>query len=94
MVDESSLEERRGNPEHRSQDTAKSSHQLPMESRAKVEPHSGKDRVFTHFSKDPSCDICLKTQITRAFCRRRAGTVVPRAQNFGDLISADHKSSQ
>ena len=41
--------------------------------------------------KDPNCDICLKTKITRASCRRRAGTVVPRADNFGDLTTADHK---
>ena len=91
LVDESTSEKRRGNPEQRSQDTSSSSHELPMESKAKVEPDSGKDSVFTHFSKDPSCDICLKTQITRAFCRRRAGTVVPRAENFGDFITADHK---
>ena len=47
--------------------------------------------VYTHFPKDPNSDICLKTKITRASCRRRAGTVVPRAENFGDLITADHK---
>ena len=29
--------------------------------------------------------------MTRASCRRRAGTVVPKAGNFGDLITADHK---
>ena len=62
-----------------------------MESRAKVEPGSGKHSVNTHFPKDPNCDICLKTKITRAYCRRRAGTVVPRAEYFGDLITADHK---
>ena len=39
----------------------------------------------THFPKDPNCDICLKTKITRASCRKRAGTVVPRAAIFGDL---------
>ena len=32
----------------------------------------------------------LKTK-TRASCRRRAGTVVPRAQILGDLITADYK---
>ena len=62
-----------------------------MESRAKVEPGSGKHSVYTHFPKDPNCDICLKTKITRASCRRRAGTVVPRAENVGDLVTADHK---
>ena len=56
-----------------------------------MEPGSGKHSVQTHFPKDPNCDICLKTKITRASCRRRAGTVVPRAEKFGDLITADHK---
>ena len=31
------------------------------------------------------------TKITRASCRRRADAVIPRAQKFGDLITADHK---
>ena len=47
--------------------------------------------VYTHFPKNPNCDVCLKTIMTTASCRRRAGTVVPRAENFGDLITADHK---
>ena len=47
--------------------------------------------VCTHFPKDPNCEICLKTLITRASCRRRAGTVMPRAENFGDFITAEHK---
>ena len=33
----------------------------------------------------------LEDEITRASCRRRAGTVVPRAENFVDLMTADHK---
>ena len=32
-----------------------------------------------------------RTEITRAPCRRRKGEAVPRADNFGDLITADHK---
>ena len=52
---------------------------------------SGKHSVYTHFPKDSKCDICLKTKITRASCRRCAGTVVPRAEHLGDLITADHK---
>ena len=75
----------------RSADTSSSPHDSPMEPRAKVEPGSGKHSVFTHFPKDPNCEICLKTKITRASCRRRANAVVPRAENFGDLITADHK---
>ena len=91
VLDESVPAESRGNPSHGHRDTPSSSHVLPMESRAKVELGSGKHSVFTHFSKDPNCDICLKTNITRASCRRRAGTVVPRAEYFGGLITADHK---
>ena len=68
-----------------------SSHELPMESRAKVVRGSGKHSVHTHFPKDPNCDICLKTKTTRASCRRRAGTVVPRAEHFCDLITVGHK---
>ena len=43
------------------------------------------------FPKDRNCEICERTKITRAACRRRKGEAVPRADNFGDLITADHK---
>ena len=46
---------------------------------------------ITHFPKDRNCEICKRTKITRAPCRRRKGEAVPRADNFGDLITADHK---
>ena len=42
-------------------------------------------------TKDRNCEICKRTKITRAPCRRRKGEAVPRADNFGDLITADHK---
>ena len=32
-----------------------------------------------------------RTKITRAPCRRGNGEAVPRAEKFGDLITADHK---
>ena len=80
LIDESSPTEPRRNSAPKDRDTASSSHELPMESRAKVEPGSGKHSVHTHFPKDRNCDICLRTKITRASCRRRAGTVVPRAE--------------
>ena len=52
----------------------------------------GKDSVFERtFRKTPNCDVCLKTEITRASCRRRALAVMPRAENFVDLITEDHK---
>ena len=57
---------------------------------AKVAPKSRKHRICAHFP-DRNCDVCLRTKMTRAPCRRRTGTVVFRAENFGDLITADHK---
>ena len=71
--------------------SSSSSYELPMEKRAKVVPGSAKHSIFSHFPKDRNCDICLRTKITRASCRRRTGTVVPRAEHFGDLLTADHK---
>ena len=50
-----------------------------------------KHSVKTHFPGDRDCEICQRTKITRARCRRRIGRVVSRAENFGDLITADHK---
>ena len=38
-----------------------------------------------------NCEVCLRTNITRAPCRRRNGGAVPRAEKFGDLITGDHK---
>ena len=52
---------------------------------------SGKHSVYTQFPKDRNCEICQRTKIPRAPCRRRIGGAVPRAENVGDLITADHK---
>ena len=52
---------------------------------------SGTHSVNTHFPKDRNCEICQRTKITRAPCRRRNSGAVPRAEIFGDLITADHK---
>ena len=46
---------------------------------------------YTHFPDDRNCEICKRTKITRAPCRRRNGEAVPRAAKCGDLITADHK---
>ena len=51
----------------------------------------GKHSVYTHFPKDRNCEICNRTKITKAPCRRRNGEAVPRADKFGDLRTADHK---
>ena len=70
---------------------ASSSHEASLESIAKRREDLGKHNVHTHFPKDRNCEICKRTKITRAPCRRRKGEAVPRADNFGDLITADHK---
>ena len=62
--------------------------------REHVEPGSGKHSVYTHFPKDPNCGICLKNKITRASCRRRAGTVVPRAEHFWWLYYCRSRESR
>ena len=33
----------------------------------------GRHSVYTHFPKDRTCEICQRTKITRAPCRRRIG---------------------
>ena len=33
----------------------------------------------------------MRTKITRALCRKRIGAAILRAENVGDLITADHK---
>ena len=52
---------------------------------------SRKHGIHTHFPQDRNCEICQRTKITRAPCRRRTGEAVPRAEKFGDLITAAHK---
>ena len=45
----------------------------------------------THFPEDRNCEICQRTKTTKGPCRRCKGEAVPRAENFGDLTTADHK---
>ena len=66
------------------------SHEVSLEPTSKRREDLGKHSVYTHFPKDRNCEIC-RTKITRATCRRRNGGAVPRAANFGDVITADHK---
>ena len=77
-------------PEHRDSH-ASSSHELSLDPTPKRSEDLGKHSVYTHFLKDRNCEICQKTKITRAPCRGRNGGAVPRAENFGDLRTADHK---
>ena len=75
-------------PEHRDSH-ASSFHEVSLEPvrSADLSKHS----VYSHFPEDRNCEICKRTNITRAPCRRRNGGAVPRAENVGDLITADHK---
>ena len=90
------LHEFRGNlvddevPEHRDSH-ASSSHEVFLEPTSKRLEDLCKQSVYTHFPKDRNCEVCQRTKITRASCRRRNGGAVPRAETFGDLITADHK---
>ena len=70
---------------------ASSSYEASFEPTFKRREDLGKHSVYGHFPKDRNCEICKRTKITRAPCRRRNGEAVPRAANFGDLITADHK---
>ena len=70
---------------------ASSSHEVSLEPTTKRREDLGKHNVHTHFPKDRNCEICKRTKITRAPCRTRNGEAVPRAANFCDLITADHK---
>ena len=64
---------------------ASSSYEASLESVFKRREDLGKHNVHTHFPKDRNCEICQRTKITRAPCRRRNGEAVPRAEKFGDL---------
>ena len=77
-------------PEHRDSH-ASSSHEVSLEPTSKRSEDLGKRSVYTHFHEDRNCEICQRTKITRAPCRKRNGGAVPDAANFGDLITADHK---
>ena len=68
-----------------------SSHEVFLEPTTKRREDLVKHSVYTHFPKDRNCEICKRTKITRAPCRRRSGGAVLRAENFGDLITRDHK---
>ena len=77
-------------PEHRDSH-ASSSQEVSLEPTTKRREDLCKHSVYAHFPKDRNCENCQRTQITSAPCRRRNGGAVPRAENFGDLITADHK---
>ena len=65
------------------------SHDSDSERPTKVVSKSRKHCIYTHFPRDRNCEVCLRTKVTRASCRRRTGEAVPPAEMFGDWITAD-----
>ena len=70
---------------------ANSSHEASLEPIFKRREDVGKHSVYTPVPKRPKLRDLKRTKITRAPCRRRNSGAVLRAENFGDLITADHK---
>ena len=61
---------------------ASSSHEPSLEPTPARSVDLGKHSVFSHFPKVRNCEICQRTRITRAPCRRRIGRAVHRAENL------------
>ena len=61
---------------------ASSSHEFSLEPTTKRREDLGKHSVYIHFPKDRNCEICKRTKIRRAPCRRRNGEAVLRAAFF------------
>ena len=70
---------------------ASPSHEASLEPILKRREDFCKHSICIHFPKDRNYEICQRTNIKRAPCRRRNSGAVLRAQIFGDLITADHK---
>ena len=54
-----------------------------------------KHNLFIHFLTGPYCDVCRRTEITRAQCRRSTESRydrIPQARTFGDTITVDHQA--
>ena len=61
---------------------ASSSHEASSEPTFRRREELGKHSVYTHFPKDRNCEICKRTKITRAPCRRRNGECSTSSRNF------------
>ena len=50
--------------------------------------------VFTHFPRDPNCDVCRANKPHKAYCKskvERSPDALPEPKVFGDAVTADHK---
>ena len=71
--------------------TRTQSRESDLEHPKKVATKSRKHSIKTHFPKDRNCDVCMRSKITKAPCRRRTCEALRRAEKFGDLIAAEHE---
>ena len=62
--------------------SAQSSPKSDLEYPATETMKSRKHYIFSRLPKDRDCDVCLRTKITRAPCRRRIDRVGVRAEKF------------
>ena len=89
------LEEFAGNlVEPRSTSSGSDNKDLPEPPRPKPLPSDkpeGKHILCTHFPNGPNCQICKRTQITKAACTRNSKSHTPHPIKFGDIITADYK---
>ena len=58
--------------------------------RKKVAPNSSKHSIFYSLPERPKLRSMLENKNGKAPCRRRNSEAAPRAEKFGDLITADH----
>ena len=73
---------------------ASSSHEPSLEPTPARSADLGKHYAFSHFPKDRNCEICQRTKITRAPCRRCIGTVRTSCWKFWWLDYSRSQSSQ
>ena len=54
----------------------------------------GSHNLFTHYPKDPNCDVYRRTKSSRVRCHTKSKkrlSDIEQSANFGDLISTEHK---
>ena len=79
-----------GDPAPKDQDSSRSSHELPVESRAKVEPSSGEHSVHTH-SEGPKLRYLLEDKNNESFLQKTCWYSRAQSGKFGDLRTADYR---
>ena len=70
---------------------ASSSHEVSRERSSKRREDLGKRSVYTHFPKDRNCEICQRDQHYKSPVQKMQWRSRTSCENFGDLITADHK---